>query len=79
MLAEGTYRWKKLETVISKTGLVEASVENILRDLEDKDLAREAHFRLIEGQELWGATKLVEQGAGKARKASRRMLVRDFR
>jgi transcription initiation factor IIF auxiliary subunit len=59
VLAEGTYRWRKLETLIKKTGLVESAVCKILQELEDADLARKSYLRSIEGQEMWGATMLV--------------------
>ena len=59
VLTEGPYRWRKLKTLIAKTGLPEDSVRQLLKDLENEDLARRALVPSIDGQEMWAATLLV--------------------
>jgi transcription initiation factor IIF auxiliary subunit len=59
LLCEGMYRWRKLKTIVEKTGLPEPRVREVLNSLEDDDLARKSSVRSIDGQELWSATTIV--------------------
>lgn len=58
-LFDNRYRWRKLETVIRRTGMEERIVRRILTTLEAKNLARRAYFKSIDNKELWGAAAVV--------------------
>jgi transcription initiation factor IIF auxiliary subunit len=59
-LPDGTKnRWKKLSTIAKATGMREEHVTQILGDLENNNLARKAFFKSIEGEDLWGSTRVV--------------------
>ncbi|PYX71224.1 MAG: hypothetical protein DMG72_17410 [Acidobacteria bacterium] len=59
VLAEGKYRWRKLSTVASRTGLSTNSVQQVLGKLEVANLVRKLPYPSIDGQELWAATAAV--------------------
>jgi transcription initiation factor IIF auxiliary subunit len=59
VLAEGQFRWRKLNTIGRKTGLSDQTTATALRNLETANLARKAHVRSIDQQEMWGATAIV--------------------
>jgi transcription initiation factor IIF auxiliary subunit len=58
-LLDEKYRWRKHSTILSRTGLPQARVENVLSQLEIDNFARKAYFKSIDNQELWGATSVV--------------------
>src|SRR5262249_46420170 len=53
MLVEGKYRWRKLGTVSSRTGLSSENVQDVLGKLKKMNLARKLPYPSIDGQELW--------------------------
>jgi transcription initiation factor IIF auxiliary subunit len=59
VLTEGQFRFCKLNTIERKTGLSPETAEVALRHLEALDLARKAHVRSIDQQEMWGSTSIV--------------------
>lgn len=58
-LAEGQYRWRKVNTLARKTGLDTIPLLAALERLENADLARRSSVRSIDQQEMWGATAIV--------------------
>ena len=59
LVAQGDARWRKLDTLSSKTGLSEQEVNKALGQLADKNLVRKAEYPSIDGKELWGPTTTV--------------------
>lgn len=59
VLADSDYRWRKLSTIIRRTGLEKANVLHALSDLESTNLARKAFFQSLSNEDLWGATSVV--------------------
>ncbi len=59
VLMEGSYRWRKLNTIMKRTNLSESEVRQTLDTLSRRELVRMLPYRSIDNQELWGATVLV--------------------
>ena len=59
VLAEGQFRWRKLNTIERRTGLKADVILEALERLESANLARKAQVRSIDQQEMWGATAIV--------------------
>jgi transcription initiation factor IIF auxiliary subunit len=59
VLAEGQFRWRKLNTIERRTGLKTDVIFKALERLESTNLARKAEVRSIDQQEMWGATAIV--------------------
>jgi len=53
------YRWRKMSTIVSKTSLTEERVLEVLRGLEESDLARKSYIKSVDNQDMWGATAVV--------------------
>lgn len=53
------HRWRQVITVSKLTNLSERKVLKILKNLEEDDLVRKAHYKTIHGVDLWGATAVV--------------------
>jgi hypothetical protein len=52
-------RWRKMSTILSKTGLPQPRVLDLLRGLEKNNTVRKANFKSIDNQDMWGATAVV--------------------
>jgi hypothetical protein len=53
------FRWRKMSTILSKTGLPEPRVLEVLRGMEAANVVRKAYFKSVDNQEMWGATSVV--------------------
>ena len=53
------FRWRKMSTLLSKTGLPEPRVLEVLRRMEAENVVRKAYFKSVDNQEMWGATAVV--------------------
>jgi transcription initiation factor IIF auxiliary subunit len=58
-LSQGQFRWRKFETIVSRTPLSKDKVSLALNELAKDNLVRKAYFRSVDNQELWGATEIV--------------------
>lgn len=58
-LSRGQFRWRKFETIVSRTGLSSAEVSQALSELARDNQVRKAYFSSVDDQELWGATEIV--------------------
>ena len=59
VLTEGEYRWRKMSTIVSRTGLTASTVKDTLEVFQGLRLARRLPNPSIDGQILWGATSIV--------------------
>jgi transcription initiation factor IIF auxiliary subunit len=53
------HRWRKLDTIIKQTNLSKTKVLEILKELENDELARKSQFLSIDKKEMWSATSIV--------------------
>lgn len=58
-LSGSKFRWRKLPTIVKRTGLRVTRVEKILAGLEAQGLARQRPERSIDNEILWSATSIV--------------------
>lgn len=58
-LFDPKWEWRKQSTLSRRTGITPEEVRNALLELESKQAARRAHYKSIDGEELWAATAVV--------------------
>jgi len=58
-LSQGQFRWRKFDTIVSRSGLSKDEVSQALNELAKDNQVRKAYFRSVDDQELWGATEIV--------------------
>jgi transcription initiation factor IIF auxiliary subunit len=58
-LLDDRYEWRKMSTIIRRSGLPEEEIEHILQNLAKQGYARQAYYKSVDNQELWGATFIV--------------------
>ena len=58
-LLDDRYEWRKLSTLVRRTGMSESELEAQLAEMAASALVRKADFRSIDSQDLWGATSRV--------------------
>lgn len=59
VLTESKFRWRKLRTLVAKTGLPETRVAEVLRELDRQEYVRKLPSLSLDGEELWAATAVV--------------------
>jgi predicted transcriptional regulator len=59
ILLDDRFEWRKLSTIIRRSGIPESTARSILQDLMEQGYARKAPYKSIDKQELWGATFIV--------------------
>jgi len=58
-LFDPRFRWRRVDTIVRKSGLPERQVSSILHELRDRNLARVSPDPSIDNKELWGPTAVV--------------------
>jgi transcription initiation factor IIF auxiliary subunit len=58
-LFDERYDWRKLSTIVRRSGIAEDRVLEVLAHLATQRVVRKAYFLSIDKEELWGATAVV--------------------
>jgi transcription initiation factor IIF auxiliary subunit len=58
-LLDEDWDWRKVSTLVRRSGGQSDEVKSILKDMQSRRLARPAPYQSLEGEEMWGATVRV--------------------
>ena len=59
LVAGSTFSWRKLGTIVARSGQDDTAVHDCLKELQQLNLVRPAHFNSKDGQALFGVTAKV--------------------
>jgi hypothetical protein len=58
-LLNGDWDWRKVSTLVRRSGGRPNEIMSILEDMQSRRLVRRAPYQSLEGEEMWGATARV--------------------